>query len=349
MPEPDSEFLSDLDALKDALTDVPDRSLASQPNSGSELVVLVAPGLSDETRHYIKEAKAAETRRGYRTDWKHFSEWCRHHARQALPASPETVALYLTACAQTAKASTLQRRLTSISQAHAAAAFSESPTKTALVRSVFQGIRREHGVARQVKTPALSQDVIRMVHALPADTLAGMRDRALILVGFAGAFRRSELAALTVADVAFHDRGMTLTIRWSKTDQEGAGQPVGIPFGAVEDTCPVRALQTWMETAGISEGPLLRSVDRHGNVAGRGICARTVADVVKRTVAKIGKDPGMFAGHSLRAGLATSAAMHGKSMASIMKQTRHRSEAMVRVYIRDGSLFRDNAADGIGL
>lgn len=324
-------------------------ALAILSVSPVDLADQAASALYEQTRHYIEEAKAAETRRGYTIDWKHFSGWCEKNGRQAMPASPETVALYLTDSAAAAKVATLQRRLTSISQAHAARGFTDSPTKTALVRSVFQGIRREKGIAKAGKTPALSQDIIRMVHALPADRLIGLRDRALLLVGFSGAFRRSELAALTVGDVEFHDRGMTIYIRKSKTDQEGAGQKVGIPHGAMEETCPVRALEQWMAKSGVTEGPLFRSVNRHGKAAGRGICSRTVADVVKRAVLKIGKDPTAFAGHSLRAGLATSAAMHGKSMTSIMKQTRHRSEAMVRVYIREGNLFRDNAAEGIGL
>lgn len=318
------------------------------PAQQNETAVIRAD-LLEQTRHYIEEAKATETRRGYRIDWKHFTAWCQKQGLQVMPAHPETVALYLTDTAKVAKVATLQRRLTSISQAHAAAGFTESPTKTALVRSVFQGIRREKGIAKVGKTPTLSQDIIRMVHALSGESLIGVRDRALILVGFSGAFRRSELAALSVGDVEFHDRGLTLYIRKSKTDQEGQGQKVGIPPGAMEETCPVKALEKWMAKAGVSDGPLFRSVNRHGKVASRGICSRTVADVVKRAVLKIGKDPAAFAGHSLRAGLATSAAMHGKSMTSIMKQTRHRSEAMVRVYIREGNLFRDNAAEGIGL
>lgn len=310
---------------------------------------LVNVELMAQAHQYIQESKAPETRRGYRIDWTHFSNWCNRQKRTALPATPETVALYLTDCAATAKPATLQRRLTSISQAHSAAGYSDSPTKTAIVRSVWQGIRREKGVAKQGKQPTLTQDIIRMVYALPNDTLLGIRDRALLLVGFSGAFRRSELVALMIKDIAYHDRGMTITIRRSKTDQEGEGHKVGIPFGNGPDTCPVTALQNWCQRAGIVEGVVFRAVDRHGHISPRALCSRTVADVVKRSVLKIGKDPAVFAGHSLRAGLATAAAMHGKSMTSIMKQTRHRSEAMVRVYIREGSLFRENAAEGIGL
>jgi integrase len=189
-----------------------------------------------------------------------------------------------------------------------------------------------------------------MVHELPANRLIGKRDRALLLVGFAGAFRRSELVGLDVGDLSWQEgQGVIVTLRRSKTDQEGQGQKVGIPFGQGEETCPVRALREWLAAAQISEGPVFRAVDRHGNVSSRGMCGRSVARVVQRSIGHTGKDARKFGGHSLRSGLATSAAMAGKSMNAIMGQTRHKSEAMVRLYIREGSLFRDNAAQGLGL
>lgn len=321
-------------------------ALALSPDAAHGELALAA--LSEQAREYLHQAKAAETLRGYRIDWNDFAGWCQRHGQAALPAAAETVALYLTAHVQTHSTATLQRRLASISQAHAAGGYAESPTKSALVRSVWQGIRREKGVARKGKAPALTADLIRMVHVLPP-TIIGKRDKALLLLGFAGALRRGELVGLDVSDVDWQEQGIVLTIRRSKTDQEGAGQKIGIPQGAGEDTCPARALQTWLEAAGIGEGPIFRPVDRHGNVGAGRLDPRGVARVVQRTMAKLGKDPAQFGGHSLRSGLATSAAMAGKSMNAIMKQTRHRSEAMVRLYIREGSLFRDNAAEGIGL
>lgn len=313
---------------------------------GGELTV---EELVEKAREYVATAKAPETLRGYRIDWADFSGWCERHGQQPVPASPQTLALYLTEEAQHHKTSTLQRRLSSISQAHAAAGFLDSPTKSALVRAVWQGIRREKGVAREGKTPTLVNDVIRMVGHLGTAKTIEVRDKALLLVGFAGALRRSELVGLGREDIAIDDRGVTLYIRRSKTDQEGAGQKVALPHGHQEETCPVRALEAWISRAGIESGPLFRAVDRHGNVAPTPMDGRSVARIVKRAIQRTGKSPEGFAGHSLRAGLATSAAMAGKSMNAIMKQTRHRSEAMVRVYIREGSLFRDNAADGIGL
>ena len=176
----------------------------------------------------------------------------------------------------------------------------------------------------------------------------GKRDRALLLVGFAGAFRRSELVSLDVSDVTFDPNGLTIRLRRSKTDQEGEGRKVGLPYGSNLATCPVRALQEWLSAGSISEEALFVGINRHGTPQGR-LSACAVALIVKKVVAAAGLNPDLYAGHSLRAGLATSAAMAGVSERSIMAQTGHRSVQMVRRYIRDGSLFRENAAAGIGL
>jgi integrase len=184
-----------------------------------------------------------------------------------------------------------------------------------------------------------------MVATLP-ETRGGARDRALLLVGFAGAFRRSELVGLTVADAAFSSEGLTITLRRSKTDQEGQGRKVGLPYGSTAATCPVRALQAWLDAAAVTAGPLFRSVDRHGNVGGA-LGDRDVARIVKRVAEAAGIDPANVAGHSLRAGLATTAAKAGKAAHVIMKQTGHRSVAMVQRYVRDAELFSDNAAAGL--
>ena len=179
--------------------------------------------------------------------------------------------------------------------------------------------------------------------------LIGLRDRALILLGFAGAFRRSELVALDVADLAFNRDGLTVTLRRSKTDQEGQGRKVGIPYGSNPDTCPVRVLQAWLETAGLAEGPVFRSMNRHGPCTTGRLAPADVARVVKKLAERAGLDAARYAGHSLRAGHATSAAIAGASERSIMNQTGHRSVQMVRRYIRDGILFRENSAGKLGL
>jgi integrase len=178
---------------------------------------------------------------------------------------------------------------------------------------------------------------------------AGCRDRALLLLGFAGALRRNELVGLDVADITEGIDGLTVRLRRSKTDQEGAGRTLGIPFGSNPVTCPVRAWRTWLEVSGITEGPAFRPVDRHGHIGSTRLSAQAVALVLKRHAARAGLDPDEMAGHSLRAGLATSAAAAGVPERVIAEQTGHKGTAMLRRYIREGSLFRENAAGAVGL
>jgi integrase len=179
--------------------------------------------------------------------------------------------------------------------------------------------------------------------------IIGTRDRALVLLGFAGAFRRSELVGLDVEDCTFGKDGLTVTLRRSKTDQDGMGRKIGIPYGSNPETCPVRTVQAWMEMAGISSGPLFRSINRHGRMRSERLSGIDVSRVVKKLAERAGLDPAKYGGHSLRAGHATAAAIAGATERSIMKQTGHRSVQMVRRYIRDGSLFRDNSAGKLGL
>ena len=260
---------------------------------------------------------------------------------------PETVALYLTALSRTHKVSTLTRRLSAISQAHQTAGLA-SPTEESSVRLVMAGIRRSLGTAATAKRPVLVADLQTMVKAIP-DNRIGLRDRAILLIGFSGAFRRSELVALDCKDLSETIDGLTIVIRRSKTDQESEGRKVAIPRGREEATCPLRALAAWREAAGIESGPVFLRINRHGQILPQRLSAEAVAIVVKRWAAALGFDEKEFAGHSLRAGLATSAAIAGKSERSIMNQTGHRSTATLRRYIRDGNLFRDNAAEGLGL
>lgn len=309
--------------------------------------------LGEGAREFLGQAKAPNTLRAYRLDWQHFVAWCAKAGRQALPAAPETVADYLAEHAQeqpgrpALATGTLQRRIASIAQVHQAAG-QEDPTKAAAVKLTWQGIRRAKGTAPAQKAPVLVADLRRMVESLP-DGLLGTRDRALLLLGFAGGFRRSELVGLNREDVANTVEGLVVTLRKSKTDQEGEGRQVGIPYGSRPDTCPVRALAAWVDAAGITEGPLFRPVNRHGQALAGRLSGYAVALVVKRAATAAGLDAANYAGHSLRAGLATSAANAGVSERAIMQQTGHRSERMVRRYIRQGSLFRENAAAAVGL
>jgi site-specific recombinase XerD len=303
--------------------------------------------MADDARRYIASAKAPATLRAYRSDWAHFCAWCDLHGRAALPAEAETVALYLSDLARVAKPATLQRRLSSISQAHQAAGH-PTPTAEPVVRAVHAGIRRTQGTAPTVKAPAVTAELRAMVAHLP-DDLRGTRDRAMLLVGFAAALRRSELVALDVVDVTETAEGLVVTLRRSKTDQEGAGRKIGVPYGSNSATCPVRALRAWIDTASVIDGPLFLTIDRAGRLGDARASDRAVARAVQRAAQGAGLDPARYAGHSLRAGLATSAAAAGVSERSIMNQTGHKSLPILRRYIRNGNLFTENAAASVGL
>jgi integrase len=307
----------------------------------------VIPSPSQQVRDFIRASKAESTIRGYRADWRAFCGWCESHGLCPLPASPETVASYIAECAARLKVGSIQRRLNAIAEAHKAVGL-DSPTHHPMVTNTMKGIRRTKGTAPAQKTPTLTDDIRAMVDAT-ATGIIGVRDRAMVLLGFAGAFRRSELVALDVEDCAFGKDGLTVTLRRSKTDQDGVGRKIGIPYGSNPETCPVRTVQVWLEMASITAGPLFRSINRHGRVRHGRLSGIDVSRVVKKLAKRAGLDPAKYGGHSLRAGHATSAAIAGASERSIMHQTGHRSVQMVRRYIRDGSLFWENSAGKLGL
>jgi len=303
-----------------------------------------------QARRYVEEATAPNTRRAYRTDWQDFVAWCTAHQHIALPATPETVVLYLTDRSAVMKVATLRRRLVSITKAHQAAQL-DPPTRSLIVHEVMHGIaRHKAAVGEQVnqKTAAVTETIRLMVRTRD-NTPIGIRDRALLLVGFAGAFRRSELVHIDREDVRITREGLTIYLMRSKTDQEGQGQLVGIPYGHYEETCPVRALQHWLKASGITSGPIFRPITRHGVIQPTRLSPKAVASIVKRTATAAGLDPAEYAGHSLRAGLATAAGAAGVEERHIMRQTRHKSVEVARRYIRHGSVFRDNAAGKVGL
>ena len=228
--------------------------------------LIPASAVSEQTREYLVASKAERTVRAYRSDLADFDAWCAAHERSPLPAAPETVADYLAAMASAGrKASTITRRLSAISQAHRMAGH-DSPTHAQVVRMTASGIRRQLGTAPRQARPILAAELRSMVEALP-DDLRGLRDRALLLVGFAAGMRRGELVALDVWDVVEEPEGLAVTIRRSKTDQEAQGRVVGIVLGSRGPlTDPATAVREWREAAGISEGPLFREVDRGGRV-----------------------------------------------------------------------------------
>jgi len=306
--------------------------------------------LVERAEGFVRAAKAPATLRAYRSDWRDFEAWSAGHRLQALPAQPETVALYIADLAARCAAGTITRRLTSISKAHQTAGYSDSPASTrhAIVGETLKGIRRTIGTAQKGKDPLLTAQIRKMLACCP-EGLLGVRDRALLLDGFAGAFRRSELAALLVTDLKFGENGVIAAVRRSKTDQEGAGQEVGLPWGSHPDTCPVRALRHWLDAAEITEGPVFRAVDRHGRVSNAGLNKDSIGSIVKRAALRAGLSVEELAGHSLRSGHVTQGALNGVRESVIMKQTRHRSLASLRKYIRHGDMFRQNSAAGLGL
>jgi integrase len=308
---------------------------------------IVLGQLADRAREYAEAARSANTSRAYESDLRAFCSWCKDRELTCLPASPETVSLFATWCADRFKPATIERRLASIAVAHSTAGY-ESPTSHGVVRAVLRGIRRSKGTA-QVRKRALLVDDLRELVLCVAPGLKGTRDRALLLVGFASALRRSELVGLDAQDVRFEREGVILTIRKSKTDQEQHGAEVAVLYGSDPKTCPVRALQAWLDESGITEGPLFRGMDRHHNIRKTRLTERIVAAIVKHHAERAGFDPALYGGHSLRSGFATSAARAGKSEASIMRQTRHKSVTVARRYIREGTRWDDHAGAGIGL
>jgi site-specific recombinase XerD len=301
--------------------------------------------LRAEARRAAEEARAASTERAYAADWRDFSAFCARIGRDHLPAEPETITLYLADLTHRGRAaSTWERRLAAIAVYHRAIGF-ESPTEHEVVRSVHRGLRRRVVVAQSQKTALIDEGLRQVIGAIDVESLAGIRDRALLLVGFAGALRRSELAALEFSDLRFEPDGLVVRLRRSKGDQEGAGVEVSIPLGLDEATCPVSAVQHWLERAEIFKGRVFRRIDRHGNL-GPGLSASAIGEIVKRRAEEVGLE-GDFGGHSLRSGLATSAARAGKTEASIMRHGRWRSERVARRYIRAGQRWDDNAAAGL--
>jgi integrase len=321
--------------------------------------------MAEKAAGSAEAAKAPNTRRAYRSDWAAFKGWCTGRGLEAMPASADTVLGYLIDHAGQLKVSTLQRRLSAIREAHLYRGITLD-TSSAAFRDVWRGIRRTHAMPADKKAPLLTLGLRRAIGTLP-DTLAGRRDRALLLVGFGGALRRSELASLETANregapgwIEVTLDGLAVHLGATKTDQTGEGEILGIPHGANAETCPVRAYAIWRAASGIVIGPAFRSVDRHGHMGAEAISDKTVATIVKRTVvagemiggatpAEAKRMARRFAGHSLRAGLATSAAANDAPGHAIQRQLRHKRFDTTQGYIRSGELFKKNAAGFAGL
>ena len=311
-------------------------ALRRQP---SDRQLAVPPGL-ESAAGYAREARSQRTVKRYKDAFAIFVAWCKDQGLRPLPAEPETVAAYLAARADAGRrVLTIELELTAIGEAHKAAGF-ESPRTHRLVVATRKGIRRRLGMAPRQKAALSTGELRAMLQALP-QRLIGTRDRAILLLGFAGAFRRSELVGLDVRDLEFCPEGLRVTLRRSKTDQEGVGRTVGIPSSPNPSMCPVAATRAWLSAAAIIGGPVFREVQGSGRVGQFRLASRVVGTVVKRAAVAVGLDASKLAGHSLRAGYATEAARAGKPIFVIQQQTGHRSVAMVSRYVRAVEIFKD--------
>ena len=304
--------------------------------------------VDEAVRYYRNAARASRTKKAYVKAWNAFEVWANENRHKPLPASALTVERYLSMRAdQHRKVATIEMDLVAISQTHLAAGY-PSPRSEERVREVLRGIRRDTKTAQAQKAPLLPEDLRKICAVLP-DNLRGIRDKALLLLGFASASRRQELASFRVEDLtdSGNKRGLVLTLRASKTDQEGNGFRKAIPFAKDKDLCPVLAVRAWLTLSQIKDGPLFREVDRHGNVSPTPLNPRSISMIIKRA-AEAAKLPfQQISGHSLRAGLATAAARAGKSERAIMRMTGHKSPKMVNRYIREQEIWHDCASDGV--
>jgi site-specific recombinase XerD len=293
------------------------------------------------TMDYAEAEKAASTRIAYDSDFKDFAIWCAARGMCPLPASPATVAVYLSHLADIGrKSSTIARRCAAIAYRHRCANIDPLPTASEGVRAVLRGIRRTIGTAK-VQKAAATATVVRNMLDCCGDNLIGIRDRALVTFGLASALRRSELSALVVDDLIPAKDGYRVVIRRSKTDQEGEGQEIAVPRGL--KLRPVEAMERWLEAASITSGPVFRAVLVGGRVQSTALTPECLSRVVKKLAQRAGLDPRTFAGHSLRAGFVTTCVEAGAPLLKVMETTRHKSVQMLQVYSRRVDLFKDHA------
>jgi len=297
-------------------------------------------GLLELTRDLATNARSEATRQAYRADLSAFVEWTERHDLEALPARPETIAAYIAAMHQEGrKPATIDRALTAISQAHKLKGH-PSPTSSPLVRETRAGMRRRATVAQKKARPITLAHLARMIEALDQEPEPRRsRDRALLAIGWSGALRRSEIAALDWQDIREHADGLILTLRRSKGDQEGEGREIGIPFGS--SICPVRLLAAWRAVSGAHDGPIFIGSRRGGNLTSDRLSARSVDRIVRHAAQTAGYSE-VYSSHGLRAGFATSAAEIGLPDREIMRHTGHRSARVFQGYVRSASVFLRN-------
>jgi len=317
----------------------------SKTESRSDLDDLVG-----RMRALMENARSAATRSGYARDFSDYESFCRAHALTALPPSPPVIALYLAELSTRLRPATIARRMAAIADATKHAGFGTEALKSFPVQETWKGIRRTLGVAPTVKSPLTAPAIRELVRACPDNSL-GRRDRVLLLVGYAGAFRGSELISIRIGHLTFSPEkdAVNIFVPRSKTDQESEGRTLTLLRASSNETCPVAAISNWLRETGLQTGFLLRSVDRHGRIGG-GLNADSVARILKRaaTRANLPINNSEIASHSLRSGLVTEASQQGISPLAVMEVTNHHTMAVVKRYFR-GQLAGGPSAAGAGL
>jgi site-specific recombinase XerD len=290
-----------------------------------------------ETIKNLRNSKSANTLRAYQSDYNDFSLFCSKNGFQALPSQPKILALYITHLSSYSKYSTLKRRLASISILHKAKGH-YIDTKHPIIMENLMGIKRMNGSNQKGKKPLLISDLkllIKAIHQSKEKDNRKIRDKALVLIGFSGGFRRSELVDIEYEDIEFVSEGVKIFVKRSKTDQSGEGMTKAIPYFGNENFCPVRALKDWIEIVDFKNGKIFNISDKN------------VALIIKKYANCAGLDGNRYAGHSLRSGFATSTAESGAEERNIMAMTGHKSTEMVRRYIKEANLFKNNALNKI--
>ena len=307
--------------------------------------------LHEATLSNLKSSKAANTLRAYKSDFKDFGAFCAKHSFNSMPTEPKIVSLYLTHLSKSSKMSTLRRRLVSISMVHKIKGH-YLDTKHPVIIENLMGIKRLKGTIQKGKKPILInhlKSIINVINEQKIEEIKKARDKSIVLIGFGGGFRRTELVSLDHEDLEFVAEGLKITIKRSKTDQFGEGMTKGLPYFDNEVYCPVRNLKKWLELSKIKDGPIFRRFAKGLSITKNRLTDQTVVLLIKNYLSLAGIDNSNFSGHSLRAGFATVAAESGADERSIMAMTGHKTTQMVRRYIREANIFKNNALNKIKL
>ena len=306
--------------------------------------------LQEETLLNLQSSKANNTVRAYKSDFNDFGLFCAKNGLKSLPSEPKIVSLYLTHLStKDMKMSTIKRRLVSIGVIHKLKG-QYLDTKHPLIVENFMGIKRRKGNIQKGKKPLLIsylKALINVIDQQKKEEIKKIRDRSIILIGFSGGFRRNEIVSLDFEDLDFVTEGLKVSLRKSKTDQFGEGLVKGLPYFDNTRYCPVQSLQKWIKISKINNGPLFRRFSKGSNLTENRLTDQTVALLIKQYLQLAGIDNKNFSGHSLRSGFATSAAESGAEERSIMAMTGHKSVEMVRRYIKEANIFKNNPLNKI--